>query len=131
MSVSLEEVARLVEALPPGAREQLARGPMPDPMCRLCSVLRNDCEAAPRETVSRLWDGWHLEHHDLIGRAFTGTLVEGDPDEKKLGAFEAALDTLEAERGRDNPVSQTYRELAGALSFYRCVCVYVLAGWQP
>lgn len=125
--VELPELAAAVAALPEATREDLARGPLGSyggcNVCRSLRRLRGDNEPEPGSPGAVIW-AWHCDHDELIARGLSGTFREGEPGEK---------DRREAERlwGGNGPLCGALTEMAGALSYFRCLTVYLLAGWRP
>lgn len=104
----LEDVERLVGELPDAALAELAEGPLPGKLCRVCGVLR------------------HLDHPAAKALHDWHEFFEDTP----------ALDGLtkawrdhpgEAERHEHRRALGEWRRVAGMLSHARCCMVYLAA----
>lgn len=129
---TLPEVSAAVDALPEGVRAQLRLGPMGGhTWCRLCSALRDvgtEFEVDEESPAGVLWR-WHESHEVLRARGATDTLVTGEVlTEERLEESERAYHAL---RDAAPPIGRNVRRLAEAVSYYRCLTVYLLAGWRP
>lgn len=120
-------VADAIEQLPPDLREELAKGPLEDPLCRICRTLRPGCETDAIGTLLAFHDLGNDElaeaAHDALGKDRRLSRVEretGDGYRRKL------------ERLPERNVQRvTVVSLAQNAMWWRCLYVYLLAGWRP
>lgn len=138
----MPELAAAIAALPAAVREALAEGPRYEELaaCGVCRALKREARAAgcvgreetlawleaaedAGEPIGTVW-AFHESQEGLIARAFSGTIIEGEPTDRD---YENAVDAWES----PEPAAAWIRDLAGAASFYRCEMIYLLAGWRP
>jgi hypothetical protein len=107
-------VANAIDSLPASARRELALGPLDDPDCRVCQTL-NPMKPSNDDAVTI------LNFHELGPEG----LAEAGRD--ALGKDRRLLERLPP----TNIQRTTVESLAGDLNWWRCLYVYLLAGWRP
>jgi hypothetical protein len=119
-------VADAVEALPEAALALLRLGPLDEPSCRICRTL----EPLADENATTILDFHEVGDHELAeaGRDALGR-------DRRLGndELEAALGyQRKLERLPERNIQRcTVESLCENIMWYRCLYVYVLAGWRP
>jgi hypothetical protein len=121
-------VANAIDSLPASARRELALGPLDDPDCRVCQTL-NPMKPSNDDAVTI------LNFHELgpEGLAEAGRDALGKDRRLSVDEHEAAIGYQRMlERLPPTNIQRTTVEsLAGDLNWWRCLYVYLLAGWRP
>lgn len=127
-AADFEHVAIAVQQLPPGARHELSHGPMEEPYCRICEVLKH------RGSVSGFGD-IIVDFHDLGDDEFVEATHGALGTDRRLTNEEFRAGMAEKRRLESFPERNVQRalveSLSGNLMWYRCLYVYALAGWCP
>lgn len=124
--MSFDEILGAVEELRPAERTALAQGPLDEPACRVCAVLRPDGHHPVSEAAEVIVD-WHLPQFVekvLACAEMLGTTAK--PPVAEVEEIRAAL--IEAEGTKLRAGIDTFAEQLG---YMRCLYVYTVAGWQP
>lgn len=119
-------IADAIDALPSGLRLALAEGPVDEPACRICDTL-NGSDDPDAQTI--------LDFHDVgeheLAEAALGALGKDrrlSRDEEAAGrGYQRKLERLP----RTNVARAAVESLAANTMWWRCLYVYLLAGWKP
>lgn len=119
-------VADAVEALPADARAVLAQGPLEEPACRICRVL----EPLQSDDATTI-----LTFHEVGAEELAEAGRDALGRDKRLshGQLHAALGyQRKLERLPLTNIQRcTVESLCENIMWWRCLYVYLLAGWRP
>lgn len=120
-------VADAIDDLPPDIRSQLALGPLPEPDCRVCTVLKAGCLTDTTEII--------LDFHELGVHGFAEAAHGALGTDRRLTRDEVRAGISYKRKLEQRPVTNVARvaveDLAGNLMWWRCLYIYLLAGWRP
>lgn len=123
---AIAEVIGAIEDLPDALRRDLARGPLNEPECGVCTALTLDGFHARGDAAEVIVD-WHRAEFSEKLMACAGMLgTTGRPTADEVERLRTTLidaEGSELRKGIDN--------LAEHVGFLRCLFVYLLAGWKP
>lgn len=123
-------VADAVECLPEAVRAELAQGPLDEPACRICRVLHTHADHHPHSDAATVMRFHELGSEELAEAALDalGKDRRLTPDEMKIGkGLERKLERMP----ETNVQRVAVEALAENIMWYRCLYVYMLAGWRP
>lgn len=130
----LGEIVQAIEELDPMLRLELAAGPLDDPECRICRVLKIDDERTRGGVAGEAVYDFHTVSDGLRIAALTNVLGTSErPTVGRIAVVRPIADRLRRtqETGEGSHLAVGFEALADQLTFMRCLFVYMVAGWRP